>query len=114
MFRLDGKTALVTGAGSGIGQSIAELFARQGARVAVVDQNEGAAVETASRIAANGGLAAAYRCDVTKADEVAATLDAELAAGGRLDIVINNAGIAHVGTLESTGEADFDRVIQVN
>jgi 2-keto-3-deoxy-L-fuconate dehydrogenase len=114
VFRLDGKTALVTGGGSGIGQAIAELFARQGARVVVVDLNEAAAQETTGRIAAAGGQASAHRCDVTRSAEVNATLDAVLAATGRLDVVINNAGIAHVGTIETTSEADFDRVLQVN
>jgi 2-keto-3-deoxy-L-fuconate dehydrogenase len=114
VFRLEGKTALVTGAGSGIGQSIAELFARQGARVAVIDLNEGAAGETTSRITAAGGQATAHRCDVTRADEVSATLDAVLGSAGRLDVLVNNAGIAHVGTIETTTEADFDRVMQVN
>jgi NAD(P)-dependent dehydrogenase (short-subunit alcohol dehydrogenase family) len=114
MFRLDGKTALVTGGGSGIGRAICEAFARQGAQVAVVDVQEGAAQETAGAITATGGQARAFRCDVTKADEAGATMDAVVEAWGKLDILVNNAGIAHVGTLETTGEADFDRVMQVN
>jgi 2-keto-3-deoxy-L-fuconate dehydrogenase len=114
VFRLDGKSALVTGGGSGIGQAIAELFAKQGAQVAVVDLNEGAAQETTSRITAAGGRATAHRCDVTRAEEVAATLDAVVAGAGRLDVLVNNAGIAHVGTIETTSEADFDRVMGVN
>jgi 2-keto-3-deoxy-L-fuconate dehydrogenase len=114
MFRLDGKSAVVTGGGSGIGQAISELFAKQGAKVAVVDVSEDAAADTARRIAAAGGKATVHRCDVTKAAEVAATMDAVLAASGSLDVLVNNAGIAHVGTIETTGEADFDRVLGVN
>jgi len=114
MFRLDGKTALVTGGGSGIGQAICELFGRQGAAVAVVDVQAGAAQETAARIEAAGGKATAHGCDVTRAAEVAAVMDTVVEKQGRLDILVNNAGIAHVGTIETTGEADFDRVIQVN
>jgi 2-keto-3-deoxy-L-fuconate dehydrogenase len=114
MFRLDGKSAVVTGGGSGIGQAIAELFAQQGAKVAVVDVSEAAATETAMRIAAVGGLATAHRCDVTKAAEVNATMDAIAAAANGIDILINNAGIAHVGTIETTNEGDFDKVIAVN
>ena len=114
MFRLDGKSAIVTGGGSGIGQAVCELFARQGARVAVVDLSEGAAQETAGRITAAGGKAGSYACDVTKSAEVYATMDAVLGDAGRVDILVNNAGIAHVGTIESTSEADFDRVLAVN
>src|SRR5687767_2823360 len=114
MFRLDGKCAIVTGGGSGIGQAVCELFARQGARVAVVDLSEGAAQETVARIVAAGGKASSYACDVTKSAEVYATLDAVLGDSGRVDILINNAGIAHVGTIETTSEADFDRLLAVN
>src|SRR5919109_5346642 len=105
MFRLDGKTAIVTGGGSGIGQAICEVFAKQGAKVAVLDISESAGQETASRIEAAGGKALVYGADVTKADQLANTFDAVLRDTGRLDILINNAGIAHVGTVESTSEA---------
>jgi NAD(P)-dependent dehydrogenase (short-subunit alcohol dehydrogenase family) len=114
MFRLDGKVAVVTGGGSGIGQAVCETFAAQGAAVAVVDLQEGAAQETVGRISVKGGKAAAFRCDVTKAGDVAAALDAVAASLGPIDILVNSAGIAHVGTLESTTEADYDRVMSVN
>src|SRR5882762_3297738 len=107
MLNLTGKTALVTGGGSGIGRSISTLFAAQGARVAVVDLQEGAARETAATIAAAGGKATAFRCDISEAAEVTATFDAAEAALGPVNILVNNAGIPHVGTLESTSEADF-------
>jgi 2-keto-3-deoxy-L-fuconate dehydrogenase len=114
MFRLDGKTAIVTGGGSGIGQAIAQILSRQGAKVAIFDVQEGAARETAARIEAAGGKAAAYRCDVTSASEIAERMDGVLGTLGGLDILVNNAGVAHVGTIETTPEADFDRVMQVN
>jgi 2-keto-3-deoxy-L-fuconate dehydrogenase len=114
MFRLEGKSVVVTGGGSGIGRAVSELFAKQGATVAVVDLSEEAAAETAKLITSAGGKASVHRGDVTKASDVAGILDAVIGATGRLDTLINNAGIAHVGTIETTSEADFDRVMNVN
>ena len=114
MFRLDGKVAAVTGAGSGIGAAIAETFARQGARVFVLEMDGGAGAATATRITAAGGAADAVRCDVSDAVSVTTAFDAVEKAAGRLDILVNNAGIAHIGTVETTTEADLDRIYAVN
>jgi 2-keto-3-deoxy-L-fuconate dehydrogenase len=114
MFRLDGKTAVVTGGGSGIGQAIAEVFAKQGAHVFVFDLSEEACAETAKRIRDAGGKVSVQKADVTRPAEVAAAMDAVITTAGRLDVLVNNAGIAHVGTIETTSEADFDRVMGVN
>ena len=92
-MRLDGKTALVTGAGSGIGKVIAETYAREGARVALADVNLDAAKAAARAI---GNNAIAVRCDVTKKADIAAAVAETLAAFGALDILVNNAGATHV------------------
>ncbi len=116
MFRLDGKTAVVTGAGSGIGQAIASTFARNGARVYALDRDLKAAGGTVESIRAAGGAASALDCDVAIAESVEAAfarIDA-VQNSDRIDILINNAGIANIGTVENTSEADFDRVYSVN
>jgi 2-keto-3-deoxy-L-fuconate dehydrogenase len=112
-FRLDGKVAVVTGGGSGIGQAIALNFATHGAMIRVLDLNESAAAATCQRISASGGTASAHVCDVTNQREVK-TMFAEMFQGGRVHILVNNAGVSHVGTVESTMEEDFDRLIRVN
>ena len=114
MFRLDAKVAVVTGAGSGIGAAIATLFARQGAHVVALDIEAAAARATAEAIQAQNGKAQARRCDVGDAAEVRAVFSAIVAECSRIDIAVNNAGIAHVGTVLTTNEADFDRVFRVN
>jgi len=114
MFQLSNKVALVTGGGSGIGEAIALLFARQGAEVAVLDLQEEAAGRTAGKIREAGGTARPWKCDVADGGQVKAVFGEVAAALGRLDILVNNAGIASVGTVESTTEADFDRVYAVN
>jgi 2-keto-3-deoxy-L-fuconate dehydrogenase len=116
VFRLDGKTAVVTGAGSGIGQAIASTFARNGARVFALDRDLKAASGTVESIRAAGGAASAIDCDVAIADSVEAAfarIDSDKNSQ-RIDILINNAGIANIGTVETTSEADFDRVYSVN
>jgi 2-keto-3-deoxy-L-fuconate dehydrogenase len=110
MFRLDGKTALVTGAGSGIGEAIALCFAGQGATIWVVDRDEAAAGATVAAIKASGGKADLACVDVSDPGAVMA-LSARIAP---LDILVNNAGIGHVGNLRVTEAADLDRMYAVN
>jgi NAD(P)-dependent dehydrogenase (short-subunit alcohol dehydrogenase family) len=109
-FDLSGKTALVTGAGSGIGAAIAETLARAHARVFASDRDAATAGETAARIAAAGGQAEALRLDV------ASEADCAEAARhiGCLDILVNNAGVGHVGTMLTTTGEDLDRLYAVN
>jgi 2-keto-3-deoxy-L-fuconate dehydrogenase len=112
-FRLDGKTAIVTGGGSGIGRAIALKFAAHGSAVRILDLNLGDAERVCQQIKSAGGNAAGYACDVTDHPQVKETF-AKLAAQGPLSILVNNAGISHIGTVESTSEEDFDRVFRVN
>jgi len=114
IFELQDKVAAVTGAGSGIGAAIARLFARQHARVVLLDLDEAAARRIASEIGDAGGHAEAIACDVAAADQVAAVFARIVDGHRRVDILVNNAGIAHVGTIERTTEPDFDRLYRVN
>src|SRR5262249_52550298 len=111
-MRLDNKTALVTGAASGFGRGIAETFAREGARVAVVDVNEAGAREGAASIS---NKAIALRCDVSQRADVDAAVKAAVDAFGRIDILVNNAGMSHVRRpMLEIEEAEFDRLMAVN
>ena len=114
MFSLEGKSAVVTGAGSGIGQAIALALAKQGAFVDVLEIDGQAAGETVEQIRSAGGQAEATQCDVADHSQVQDVFDALGPARGGLDCLVNNAGIAHVGNIIDTSEADFDRVMSVN
>jgi 3-oxoacyl-[acyl-carrier protein] reductase len=109
-MRLEGKIAVVTGAGGGFGEGIATLFASEGARVVVADLNAAAAQRVASAI---GGIA--EHGDVSKGADVQAMVDAAVKEFGGLDIVVNNAGTTHRnGPMTEVDEATFDRVFAVN
>jgi NAD(P)-dependent dehydrogenase (short-subunit alcohol dehydrogenase family) len=114
MFRLDGKRALVTGAGSGIGEAIARLFAQQGAQVLVADVQADAAERVAASIADHGGAASALVLDVADEARVGAAFDHAANQDRRLDILVNNAGISHVGNILETSLQDWERVLRVN
>ena len=114
MFSLANKTVIITGAGSGIGQGIAVLFAKQGAHVEVFDLKQESAQETVDQIQAAGGSATATACDVGDYAGVKALFDAVAAKHGKIDILVNNAGIAHIGTALTTAEEDMDRLHRVN
>jgi 2-keto-3-deoxy-L-fuconate dehydrogenase len=114
MFRLDGKSAIVTGAGSGIGREIAVVYARQGASVWIADVNTAAAEAVAAEIAAEGGQATAQALDVTDLASARAAVAAVVAAQGRLDILVNNAGVGLVGSVTETEPEDFERLFRVN
>jgi len=111
---LDGKVAIITGSGRGIGRAAAELFASHGARVVVNDLDEGPAEASAAAIRTAGGEAAVCAGDVTAADFPERLIRTALDSFGRLDILVNNAGIAHIGNVEATSESDFDRIYAVN
>ncbi len=113
MFRLDKKIAFVTGAGSGIGEQIARLFAQQGAHVILADIRQDAAERVAGEIRANGGSARAQQLDVADESQVKGAIN-RAATEGRLDILVNNAGISHVGNILETSLEDWEGVMRVN
>jgi NAD(P)-dependent dehydrogenase (short-subunit alcohol dehydrogenase family) len=110
MFSLKNKKAVITGGGSGIGRAIASLFAKQGAEVHIIDLTIESAQDTLDEILKAGGNAFSYACNVASQEEVSATFEKI----GNINILINNAGIAHVGKVDTTPAADFDRVMEVN
>jgi 2-keto-3-deoxy-L-fuconate dehydrogenase len=110
MFNLNGKTAIITGGGSGIGRATAILFAKQGASSHILDLNQAHADAVVDEIKQAGGKAAAHSCDVSNKDQVSGIITDI----GKVDILVNNAGIAHVGKADTTSEEDFDRVFKIN
>ena len=117
--RLAGKVAIVTGAGSraegvGNGRAAAILFAREGAKVLLVDQDRAAADETLRMIRDEGGEAAALAADVTRSDECRAMVDDAVRRWGRLDILDNNVGIGGRATVVEVDEGDWDHLMRVN
>jgi NAD(P)-dependent dehydrogenase (short-subunit alcohol dehydrogenase family) len=110
MFTLKDKEAVITGAGSGIGKAVAILFARQQAIVHLVDLNEEALKVTIEEIKKENGKVVSHTCDVTSQEIVKTTFQKI----GRIDILVNSAGISHIGKVENTSEEDFDRVYKVN
>jgi 2-keto-3-deoxy-L-fuconate dehydrogenase len=116
MRELERKVAIVTGGGSGIGRAIALRFARAGARVAVLDVAEPAAQQTVREIATCGGDAEgeAVVCDVSRQGDVERAFQVIVRRFAGLDILVNSAGIAHVGNVEQTSEQEFDQLYAVN
>jgi NAD(P)-dependent dehydrogenase (short-subunit alcohol dehydrogenase family) len=112
--RVQDKVAIVTGAGTGIGQGIATLLAREGARVVVANRKPETGEETVAQIRAAGGTAIFHRTDVAKEAQCAALIAAATHEFGRLDILVNNAGIFPRATLEETTEELWDEIMAVN
>jgi NAD(P)-dependent dehydrogenase (short-subunit alcohol dehydrogenase family) len=110
-FGLDGKNALVTGGAAGIGAAIATAYAAKGARIAVVDLDEAGAARTADGVATESR---GFRCDVTNPDSVRSTVDAVLDVFGRIDILVNSAGVVHLAPAEELSEKAWDTTIDVN
>jgi NAD(P)-dependent dehydrogenase (short-subunit alcohol dehydrogenase family) len=111
---LDGRTAIITGGGSGIGRAIALRFARAGGRVAIVDITSESAVAAAGEAIALGGTSMAVACDVGRQTDVVDVFRRIEAQLGPVDILVNSAGVAHIGTVEQTTEEDLDRLYAVN
>lgn len=113
IFSLKGKTAIVTGGASGIGKAIAQKFAAQGANVHILELSKEEGNKIVAEIIKDGGKAKSYVCDVSRQDQVRDVVT-QISEGRTIDILINNAGIAHVGNVENTTEEDLDRIYQVN
>lgn len=113
-MQLEGKAALVTGAGSGIGKEIALRFAREGARVMCADRNAATAEATAAEIRGNGGTAASVAADVGVAADCLAQVERTVAEFGRIDILVNNAGVAFHRLFLDTTLDDWERLLRVN
>lgn len=114
MFRLDDKSAIVTGAGSGIGKAIALLLAGQGAMVFVLDIDETGGLETEAEIIRLGGRALYQHCNVAERLSVDLAVKQVLEHCAAIDILVNNAGVAHVGNAVNTGPEDFERIYSIN
>ena len=110
MFQLNNKIAVVTGSGSGIGKAVALLFAKQGEEVHLIDLNEEAVNTTAGEIKKEKGKVVPHVCDVTSQQQVKNIFDSI----GKVDILVNSAGVSHIGNVETTSEEDFDRLYKVN
>lgn len=111
---LSNKNAIVTGGGSGIGKAISVLFAQQGAQVFILDLDQKGGSSTAGEINAAGGKSSFYHCDVSSQKEVKSIIASIVENHTQINILVNNAGIAHVGNVETTSEEDFDRLMRVN
>jgi NAD(P)-dependent dehydrogenase (short-subunit alcohol dehydrogenase family) len=114
MTRLDGRVAIVTGAGQGIGHGVALCLAQAGARVVAADAVSARAAQTAADIRALGGQALGVQVDVTRADSVNSLVYSTFTHFGRIDILVNNAGVVVVKPIAEQTEADWDRVLDVN
>jgi 2-keto-3-deoxy-L-fuconate dehydrogenase len=110
MFSLKGKSAVITGGGSGIGNAMATLFAKQGAIVHIIELNAEAAEQTVKQITNDNGAAFSYSCDVSNQQHVLDVFNKI----GNVNILVNNAGIAHIGKLETTSSKDFENIFNVN
>ncbi len=113
-FRLDGKVALVTGAGSGIGEQIARVYARQGAAVIVGDRDEAGGTRVTTLIVAEGGRARYQPLDVTDSASAHAAVASCAATEGGLHVLVNNAGIGYVGDVLETDEGEYEKLMAVN
>ena len=114
LFRLDGKTAIVTGGGRGLGEYMAKAFAQAGANVVLCSRKLEALEEVRAEIEAEGGRAIALQCDVSSADDVRKVVDGALDTFGQIDILVNNSGITWGAPAEEMPLEKFDQVIAVN
>ena len=113
MFSLKNKTAVITGGGSGIGRAVAELFASQGAFTCILELNKANALDAVKAIEAKGGKAMAFEVDVTSQSQVKESISKIVEHSNKIDILVNSAGISHIGKLENTSEEDFEKIFKV-
>jgi NAD(P)-dependent dehydrogenase (short-subunit alcohol dehydrogenase family) len=114
MFNLNNKTAVVTGGGSGIGKAISILLAKQGANVFILDVDEAGAQSTVEEIKKSDRNATFIRCNISSVEDTNNAIQQIASTAHSINILVNNAGVAHVGTIESTSDEDFDRLISIN